>query len=155
MGSRGPIPKPAASRRRRNKDAPTSRSPAGQPAASSTPPTAPPARPRLQRPNHLWHPVAKDWFEALADSGQARFYEPSDWAVGRFVAEAMSRCLRAERTSAQMVATVLSGASDLMSTESSRRRLRIELTRPEDDENQPALMPVAALDEYRNRLASG
>lgn len=155
MGSRGPVPKQAATRRRRNKDvAHASRSPAGQPAALPSTAAAP-ARSKLQRPNHLWHPVAKDWFSTLWESGQARFYEPSDWAVARFVAEAMSRCLRAERTSAQMVATVLGGAADLMSTESSRRRLRLELTRHEDDENQPGLMPVAALDEYRHRLGAG
>lgn len=98
-----------------------------------------------------WHEIARDWYESLAGSGQSAFYEPSDWATARYVAEAMSRNLAAGRFSAQLFAAVLSGATSLLVTEGDRRRLRIELERAGavDADEEAA---VTALDEYRRRL---
>ena len=38
----------------------------------------------------------KDWFRALKQSGQARFYEPSDWQTARLLAEVMSQELNTQ-----------------------------------------------------------
>lgn len=113
-----------------------------------------------------WHPVAKEWFRALEDSGQAHFYEPSDWALARLIAEAMSRDLKPQIVgvtdegepiayrrplNAASVKAYLSAASDLMSTESSRRRLQVELDRPEAEAPPAGADAVTLLSEYRDR----
>lgn len=70
---------------------------------------------------------------SLAGSGQARFYEPSDWQTARYVAESMSRNLSAGRFSSQHFAAVMSAMTDLLTTEGARRRARLELDRPEPE----------------------
>ena len=40
-----------------------------------------------------WHPIAARWFEALGESGQSEFYEPSDWAHAFLLTSVMSRTL--------------------------------------------------------------
>ena len=79
-GAGGPVPKRSDQRRRRN--VPTkavTRAAAG--AALAVAPEA----------DEGWHPVARRWFESLAASGQAVFYEASDWATAFVLAESMSR----------------------------------------------------------------
>lgn len=97
-----------------------------------------------------WHPIARDWYESLAVSGQHRFYEPSDWAVARYVAEGMSRHLNSATFGAQMMATVMHAASELLSTEGSRRRLRLELQRSEPQQTESP--GVTAIEDYKRRL---
>lgn len=111
-----------------------------------------------------WHPVARAWFEALADSGQAQFYEPSDWAIARLVAESMSRDLKPQIVgvtdegepiaykrplNAASVKAYLAASTDLMATEASRRRLQLELHR--EPEKPAGADAVTILDEYRDR----
>ena len=76
-----------------------------------------------------WHPMAKDWFRSLKRSGQSRFYEPSDWQYARFVAQMMSSCL--ESPNAAIFRAVVDATAPLMATEGQRRRMRLELIRPE------------------------
>jgi hypothetical protein len=64
---------------------------------------------------------------SLAESGQSQFYEPSDWAVARYVAEVMSRNLADGNMSAVMFAAVMSAMTELLTTEGARRRARLEL----------------------------
>lgn len=136
-GSRGPVPKPQAQRRRRNKsDVPVDIAPAV--------PSSSPAGPKA---SEEWHPIAREWFESLAVSGQARYYEASDWAHARLIAEMMDRLVQAEKPNAQLFASVLAGASSLLTTEGERRRLRLELARgPQVDEDEEA--SVTALADY-------
>ncbi len=140
-GPRGPVPKPAAQRRRQNKPvAPVDETPAGP--ALTSPPAA---------SDELWHPIAREWFDSLSQSGQSRFFEPSDWALARLGAEMMSSLCSADKPSAQMLMSLLSLTSSLLSTEGDRRRLRLELARgPQIDEDEEA--SVSALADYRNRL---
>lgn len=117
--------------------------------------------------NGKWHPVAKRWFQSLRDSGQAKFYEPSDWATAYLIAEAMSRELQpqpvgtTEDGKVVMASLPPKGASlsawlramtSLMVTEGDRRRLRLELQRPDDGDEEAT--SVSELDEYRRRLSS-
>jgi hypothetical protein len=107
----------------------------------------------IPEPDPEWNPIARRWYDSLAESGQSRFYEPSDWATAVYVAEAMSRNLRhPERFNAQLFATVLSASRELLTTEGARRQLRLELQRPRagdsfDGEN------VAAIANYRKHIA--
>lgn len=142
-GSRGPVPKSDAQRRRRNKPDVPVHTVAAQVEGFASP-----------EPDAAWHPIARDWFVSLGQSGQSAMYEPSDWAMARLGAEMMSTLCSGERPSAQMLASLLSLTSSLLATEGDRRRLRLELARgPQVDEDEEA--SVAALDDYRNRLGNG
>lgn len=102
----------------------------------------------LDEPEAEWHPLAEDWYLSLAKSGQALFYEPSDWHTAYLVADQISRALEPRPTVIGETAdgepvirylvlpmpgatlnAVLKACSSLMATEGDRRRLRIELDR--------------------------
>ncbi|QPB09834.1 hypothetical protein CPT_Shady_081 [Streptomyces phage Shady] len=135
MGTRGPVPKRDDQRRRRNAhEVELATAPSGNPDGATAPP-----------PEDDWHPIARRWYDALAESGQSFFFEPSDWATAAYVAEAMSRNLnQGQRLSGQLFASVISAASDLLTTEGSRRRLRIELSKAEATEVDSGLAELMA-----------
>jgi hypothetical protein len=142
MGAHGPIPKRSEERRRRNKDDGPEliQAPAGQPEDL----------PELPEPSELWHPIATDWYLSLRESGQAAFYEPSDWAVARYAAELMSRVLDCSERgpNGQLVAALNSVMSSLLTTEGDRRRARLELERKKPA--SPSDADVTILDDYRS-----
>ena len=118
----GPPPKRSDQRRRRNKP--------DESQANLTVVKDDAPRPVVKAPrvSPSWHPLMKDWFRALKQSGQARFYEPSDWQTARLLAEVMSQELNnGEGVKASMLAEFNSAAASLMTTEGERRRLRVEL----------------------------
>ena len=82
----------------------------------------------IPTPDEAWHPIARAWYDSLAISAQVKFYEPSDWSYARIWAEVLSRQLEG-RPSAQMMATWQTAANDLLTTEASRRRVRVEVDR--------------------------
>lgn len=98
-----------------------------------------------------WHPIAQDWYRSLAQSGESRFYEPSDWATARYVAEAMSRNLNSGKFSGQLFQAVMSAMTELLTTEGARRRARIELERNQGPQEDPK---VTAINDYRKRLGA-
>lgn len=118
----GPPPKRSDQRRRRNK--PDENQPKLTVVKDSSP------RPVVKAPrvSPSWHPLMKDWFRSLKQSGQARFYEPSDWQTARLLAEVMSQELNnGEGVKASMLSEFNRAAASLMTTEGERRRLRVEL----------------------------
>lgn len=138
MGARGPVPKRSAERRRRNKE--------------SQPENVRPLTEKVDAPaaDPGWHVIARDWYESLRESGQAQFYEPSDWQAARFVAEAMTRLLGQTRGfNANLMAALWSAMADLLTTEGARRRARLEIDR---SDKPPVPAGVTALAEYRGRL---
>lgn len=100
-----------------------------------------------------WHELAKDWYESLKLSGQAKYFEPSDWRAARILAEVMTKNLRAKRFSAQLFQSVWSAMGDLLSTEADRRRVRMEIERELDKPADDGDSEVAHLDAYRRRVA--
>lgn len=96
---------------------------------------------------HLWHPFVENAYLSLAESGQAIFYEPSDWSTAYLACEAFSRELQPKPivltdsdggTYVEMVKGPVNGAvmnaflkawESMMPTEGARRRLHIELDR--------------------------
>jgi hypothetical protein len=98
-----------------------------------------------------WHPLAGEWFASLGRSGQAAFYEASDWLAAKYVADTMSRGLRNSRPSAQLFAAVMSAMGDLLTTEGARRRARVELERGVEAPVSPS---VAIMQRYRDAAGS-
>ena len=118
----GPPPKRSDQRRRRNKPDES------QPNLTVVKDDAPRPVVKAPRVSPSWHPLMKGWFRSLKQSGQARFYEPSDWQTARLLAEVMSQELNnGEGVKASMLAEFNRAAASLMTTEGERRRLRVEL----------------------------
>jgi hypothetical protein len=115
-----------------------------------------------------WHEAAERWYAALAKSGQAVFYEASDWAFAWITAESLSRDLKPQvvgivEDTGEVVRAIIpmKGASlaaylkamtALLATEGDRRRAGIELERANPAGN-PTPDDVPSLDDYRKRLA--
>lgn len=143
MGAHGPIPKRSEERRRRNKDDGVE--------LTQAPSGPPPGLPDLPEPDSNWHAIATDWYLSLRESGQAAFYQPSDWAMARYAAELMSRGLSSDRPpNGQYVAALNSVMASLLTTEGDRRRARIELERKQPARKVPA--SVTAIADYQSRI---
>ncbi|AIA05413.1 hypothetical protein DC74_4941 [Streptomyces noursei] len=140
---RGPVPKRSDQRRGHHKP----EGPALVKAEAGKAPTIP-------RASGDWHPIAKRWFQSLKDSGQAQFYEQSDWLTAVYVAEAMSRNLGQAKFSAQLFQSVMSAMTDLLTTEGARRRARVELEREPAGEDAAEAARVTLMETYR-RAAGG
>ena len=150
----GPVPKRNAERRRRAKtgqnDVIRVRTPSGRVRVPALPATT--------------HLIARRWYQALSKSGQARFYEPSDWAEALLVCEAitlaLARSAMAARASdydnlpiqAAQLAVIFQGMDRLLTTEWARRHARMEIER-ETAQNE-VLPGVAAILEFKQRYAA-
>ncbi len=75
------------------------------------------------------HPLTVSLYNSLADSAQAKYYEPSDWEFARFTMHFIDKLLRNSTPSAVMLASVNTMLSNLLVTEGDRRRVRIEVER--------------------------
>jgi hypothetical protein len=153
MGSRGPAPKRDAERRRVNKRDTETIEIRGAVEAPAACPT--------------WHKIALAWYEALELSGQAEFYEPSDWAVAYLVAESISRDLKPQAIGLHPVTgrvvrarvplrgtaltAYLKAMSGLLVSEGDRRRAGVEISRTASSAEPAA--GVTVIDEYRDRFA--
>lgn len=100
-------------------------------------------------PDPNWHYIARMLWESLEASGQSDFYQQSDWAMAYSLCEDLSRYKDSAKRSGQMLQTIYSAMGELLVTEGARRRVRIELESPEDD-NEPASVSVIA--DYRQQL---
>jgi hypothetical protein len=58
------------------------------------------------------HPEDRAWYRSLAESGQARFYEPSDWARNRIIAHMLSDVLKAPEPDAEVLSVLLGLMAD-------------------------------------------
>ena len=112
-------------------------------------PTVPTARAakgkaiKWPRANGDWHPLARDWYEALKVSGQKEFYEQSDVAIAVHAAEVCT--IAYARASAPLFAEFSRLADALLSTAAMRKRMRIELAG-----NAPPEAPsVAKVEKYK------
>lgn len=141
MGTRGPIPKRSTERagHRTKSEAP------GRVAMNGAVPVPSAFR--------EWHPRARSWYRSLARSGQSRFYEASDWEYARVLADLLSRQLSSGRPSSEMMKAIFAGMDSLGTTEGARRRMRIEVERPEADDAADDA-EVAVMEQYR-RVSGG
>jgi hypothetical protein len=104
--------------------------------------------PKLDIPDA--HPMIDQTYKAMIESGQAKFFEPSDWAYARVTLHFLDGLLKSSRPSSQMLATVNQMLSSLLLTEGDRRRLRIEVERVQRDAAIAEVTSIA--DVYRARL---
>ena len=135
-----PLPKRSTERRRRNVE----------PGLESAPAAAP-VRPPAQSKD--WHPAARRWYRDLRRSGQARYYEPSDWSVAWLLAERMTRLRYDDAPNAAGWAAVDAGMGRLLATEGDRRRLRLELVREDEQSMDDDDRADATVSDLRARLA--
>ena len=131
MGSHGVVPKRDEERRRRNK--PDQQTDTVSMAGGVKPPACPASL----------HPLARSWYKSLSDSGQSKFYEPSDWQDARVLATILSKALAFGRGSAQQFNIWQTGATQLLTTEGARRRMRMEIERGKPE------APVSDMEAYR------
>lgn len=168
MGTRGPVPKRSIERRRTNRP--------GEHEPDLT--SAPLGPVEIPEPDEDWEPIAHNWYVGLMTSGQNKFYAQSDWDFAYLLAEEMHRLLaprfvgmadRWNREAQQMerlpvmlrqplaggeLSALIKGFTDLLITEASRRRLRIELSN--DEEKKPELSAgQQAAARARERLSQG
>ena len=122
MGTRGPVPKRSESRVRRNKSETETITAAGG------------RKVTIPRMNGQWHPVAKMMWRSAKESGQAQFYESTDWATLYSLCDNMTYALAQKKRPAQLIQTIYSELSNLLFTEGARRRVQVELNRPQQDD---------------------
>jgi len=169
---RGPVPKRSEERRRRNKDpegsVPLVKIDLDDLIAGDVDIPVPPQRwdrvdeetgeiIALDEPEWAWEPITMGLWESFSRSGQAIFYEPSDWATAYMLMEVLDRWLKPQDVKVGQIGSgkdessggnisyvfeqkivampggvltsILKGLASLMVTEGDRRRLRIELDR--------------------------
>ena len=177
--TRGPMPKRSEERRRRNKpenegDLPLTRTPGN---FDSEAPEHPGVFHAKDNPTG-WHPIAIQLYESLEESGQSQWFQPSDWATAFLLCESVSRDLlpqfvgmqdRFNREAGQMehipvkmklplkgasIAGYLKGMGELGYTEGARRRMRMELTRGDDEGLTPEQQALATVTDMRNRFGA-
>ena len=118
IGSRGPIPLRSEERKGHAHQA-------GGHAAGITKGVA--RRVTKPKPNPEWCDFAKYVFDAFGKSGTADWAQNTDWAAAWLLAENVNDYLRTSRRSAMAMSEIRQMMGDLMYTESSRRRVGIEL----------------------------
>lgn len=138
MGARGPVPKRSDQRIRRNKDDAGPVEKVVSLEAVEVPELG------LVDP----HPLITDFYNGLIDSVQAQYYEPSDWAFARWTLHFADQLVKSKRPSSQMLVAINSALSDLLVSEGSRRRVRLEVERQQAGGE---LIDLAAM--FRERMA--
>lgn len=106
----------------------------------------------VPRADPEWHPIAKQLYESLKKSGQADFYQQSDWALAFALCDDLSHYKKSSKRSAQMAQTLYAALGNLLVTEGDRRRVRIELQEPEPETTSAAVLAIA---DYKNELGLG
>ncbi|MEX1655528.1 hypothetical protein ABZ960_20465 [Streptomyces pseudovenezuelae] len=140
MGARGPVPnrEDDLARPRSRKGSEEQETKKGQ------------MRPvRVPRADPDWHPIAKQLYDSLKKSGQADFYQQSDWALAFALCDDLSHYKKSGKRSAQMAQTLYSALGNLLVTEGDRRRVRIELQEPEEETTSASVLAIA---NYRQDL---
>lgn len=80
------------------------------------------------------HPIARDFYNSLKKSAQTRYFEPSDWQFARYLTYLLNETLNSSKPNAQLVTAINSMANDLLVSEGSRRKLRMEIQRSDQVE---------------------
>ncbi|WP_327292454.1 phage terminase small subunit [Streptomyces sp. NBC_01198] len=140
MGQRGPVPNRsedlARPRERKGGD--------GQVVSKGT--RLPAKAPNADR---TWHPIAQKLWDGVKESGQTDFYQQSDWAILYSLCDDLSHFKKSAKRSSQMAQTIYSALGNLLVTEGDRRRVRIELDEPVEEQASAAVLAIA---DYKAEL---
>lgn len=143
VSSRGPIPK-------RSEDRKGHRTQAELAVTKGT--ARPVSKPKA---NPDWHYIAKYAFnQAMGKSGTNDFAQNSDWLAAWFLAEQLDDYVKSSRRSSMAAAEIRQLMGDLMFTESSRRRVGIELEEPAEAKVDKGAEGVNAARERLRRKAN-
>lgn len=119
MGERGPIPKRSDEKVRRNvEEFPVEK-------VHVVGIVEPPELGLAEPVSHL----IVDLYESYKDSAQARYYEPSDWHYIRMTLSLLNEQLLSPVKNGQIIASLYSALSNVLTTEGDRRRVRMEVER--------------------------
>lgn len=100
------------------------------------------------------HPIVADFYESLKKSGQAKWYEPSDWQRARLTMHLLDGLLKSGgRPSSTLYAALQQDLGALLTTEADRRRLHMEVERNTGDDGAEKAK-VARMAEYRQAAKS-
>ena len=94
------------------------------------------------------HPIITDFWNSVGESAQARYYEASDWQYFRVALHFLNSLLKTNKPSAQMLTVVNQMLTDLLVSEGSRRRVRMEIERDVAKDN------VVDVADYFRQLAA-
>lgn len=95
------------------------------------------------------HPIITDFWNSVGESAQSRYYEASDWQYFRMSLHFLNKLLWTNKPSAQMLTVVNQMLTDLLVTEGSRRRVRMEIERNIKQEDAE----VKSIADYFQQLA--
>ncbi len=104
---------------------------------------------KIPNADREWHPIARRLWDSLKTSGQADFYQNSDWAFAYSLCEDLSVYKKSGNRSGQMLQTIYSSFERLLVAEGDRRRVRIELHEPEDEGDTASVVAIA---DYKKEL---
>jgi hypothetical protein len=97
------------------------------------------------------HPTVVRMWKALGDSAFTKYYEPTDWEMARVMLHFLDGQLKYHKPNANMVSVIQSMMSDLLFSEGSRRRVRLEIEREALKQGQ--VFDIASLLDERARGA--
>ncbi len=103
----------------------------------------------IPQPDPDWHSTAKMMWEASVSSGQADFYESSDYFYLWHICEELSKYKSTGKSSAMMLQSLNQAMERLLLTEGDRRRVRLEL---ENAPTGPDPAKVTIMSEYKANL---
>lgn len=141
----GPVPKRSGERSRRNEPAL---------GAARMGEMLPVKKPSADRGN--WHKRALSFYESAEKSGQAAYWQQSDWEMLKIACDLLTNFYdaveRGGRGSSMIMENFLKIVGDLGMTEGSRRRdLRLELEAPQVPQKSAS---DSAKDMYKSRLGT-
>lgn len=96
-------------------------------------------------------PMVVDFYDSLAKSAFAQYYEPSDWEYARLACFIMQTIVTSRRPSSEMFKALQTAMSNLLVTEGDRRRLRIEVQRGAEKSNDDEEM-AEVMDMMKKRM---
>lgn len=103
---------------------------------------------RIPSADGKWHKRATEWYKSLKTSGQSDYYQDSDWATAKIIADYLTMWY--ERPRAGDMANIEALMGKLGTTEGARRQvLRVELDEPTEDEHDAQ---IVAISTYQDML---
>lgn len=99
-----------------------------------------------------WSKRAKEMYKAARTSGQADYFQQTDVARLRFLLDQVTYYEGQPNRSAMMLQVITSEMTSLLFSEGDRRRVRIELSRTDNSDEDAR---VIAINSYRDELGAG
>lgn len=103
------------------------------------------------RASKTWSYAVKEMYNSVKESGTSHWYQQSDVTRLRFLCDEIERYKNSGKQSAMMYTALIAEMSNLMFSESDRRKANIELQHPASTEEEDA--QIANIADYRGDLS--